>query len=68
LLSSGRKLISDEITPGYDGGLDFAFDKSFDSVLPSLIESDTINVLQDVNSSRRLADLEGTPIHKVSWS
>jgi hypothetical protein len=68
LLSSGRKFISDEITPGYDCGLDFAIDESLDSVLPSLIESDTINVLQDVNPSRGLADLEGRPIRKVSRS
>jgi len=68
LLPAGRKLISDEITPGYDCGLDFAIEASLDPVLPGLIESDTINVLQEVNPSGGLADLEGRPIHEISRS
>jgi hypothetical protein len=65
LLSSTCEFVLDEVIFGYDDGSDFALDKSLDSIFPGLIETDTVDVLQNVHPGRRLADLEHGAVHKV---
>ena len=58
----------DEVISGYNDGWDFAVDKALDSIFPGLIETDTVDVLPNVHSGRRLADLEHGAFHKISWT
>ena len=66
LLSSICEFILDEVISGYNNGWDFAVDKALDSIFPGLIETDTVDVLQNIHSGRRLADLEHGAVHKIS--
>jgi hypothetical protein len=66
LLSSTCEFILDEVIFGYNDGSDFAVDKALDSVFPGLIETDAVDVLQNVHSGGRLADLEHGAVHKIS--
>ena len=73
--TDGHPLGSLLVNPGGPGGsgfnfvkdsLTFAVDKTLDSIFPGLIETDTVDVLQNVHSGRRLADLEHGAVHKIS--
>ena len=48
----------------------YAIDRSFCTLPPGLIEIDAIDVLKDVNASRRLSDLKHRVgvIAKIGWS
>jgi hypothetical protein len=61
-------LILDEVISGYNDGSDFAVDKALDSIFPGLIETDTVDVLQNVDTGRRLANLEHGAVDKISWT
>jgi hypothetical protein len=63
LLSTTREFILDEIIFGYNNRPDFSIEKPLDSIFPGLIETDAVDVLQNVHSGRRLADLEHRSVH-----
>ena len=52
----------------YDSSLNLAIDRSLDAVLPGLVKCDAVNLLQNIDSCRGLADLEGRAIHEVRRS
>jgi hypothetical protein len=66
LLPSACEFIPDEVIFGYNARPDFPIDNPLDSIFPGFIETDSIDVLQNVHSGRRLADLEHRAIHKIS--
>ena len=59
------QLIADEVLFRYNYGRNFSIDQALNAVLPSFVEADTVNLLQDVDSRRRLADLEDGAIRKI---
>jgi hypothetical protein len=66
LLSSACEFILDEVIFRYNDRPDFPIDKPLDPIFPGLIKTDAIDVLQNVHSGRRLADLEYGAVHKIS--
>jgi hypothetical protein len=65
LFPSACEFILDEVGFGYDDGADFPIDKAFDSILPGFIETDAVDVLQNVHPCGRLAYLENGTVHEI---
>lgn len=51
--------------PGYDRDPDLPLDKTFDSVLPGVLETDAVDLLQEINPGGRLADLKTRAVHEI---
>jgi hypothetical protein len=65
LFPSACEFIPDPIISRYDSGPNFPVQDTLDAVLPCFVETDSVDVLQDVYSRGRLADLETGVVHKI---
>ena len=58
LLPAACEFVPDQVLLGNHIDFHFSIEEALNSVLPSLVESETIDALQDVHARRGLADLE----------
>ena len=60
------KLVPDWVVFGDHIDLHFPIEEALNSVLPRLVESETINALQDIHACGRLADLESRAVREMA--
>jgi hypothetical protein len=67
LFPTAGELVADEVLTGNDGNPDFSLDGCFLAVLPGLVKGDSVDLPEDIDSARGIANLEAAAVPKIDW-